>query len=361
MIKPRPGPGGVFHGGVSWPGFRADLPIAAAAGILRCSVNRTWRCGTVRRYIFALLFATLAPSLPAGADPVLHESFEGSLNPAFIPCQRPEGTIAVSGERARSGRQAMRLSIEATPFGTASWLPKSTSCLISGRENEYESDATERAELWENFDYSPRFGEDLHYGFSMWIGRESAPLGDPTRLVIGQWKAPVDDSPFLAQRFTGGAFHVTLDVDAATVDPANGRRYGCKVLLAFDRDLTIPEDGATAALDRKVQCEATARSASSLQPAFPLAIERFAYLPPVFDRWVDLVYRVRGGADGLVEVWADGRLIARATGYIGHEGALGQRQYFKFGPYRDPASYASSVYLDNLARGRRYEDVALAP
>ena len=32
-------------------------------------------------------------------------------------------------------------------------------------------------------------------------------------------------------------------------------------------------------------------------------------------------------------------------------------QYFKFGPYRDPAGYGVTVYLDNLARGRSYEDV----
>jgi hypothetical protein len=46
----------------------------------------------------------------------------------------------------------------------------------------------------------------------------SAPYGDFNRLVAGQWKSKTDDSPFLAQRFTGGFFHITLDVDA---DPSS--------------------------------------------------------------------------------------------------------------------------------------------
>lgn len=297
----------------------------------------------------------------AAADDTLRERFEGELHPAFVPCLRPEGAIGVSSEVARSGRQSLRLTIEATPFGTASWTPRPTSCLINGRENEYESDATERAEIWESFDFGPRFGEDLYYGFSMWIGRGSAPLGEPTRLVIGQWKAPIDDSPFLAQRFTAGSFHVTLDVDAVGQNPETGHPLGCKVLLAFDEaHLAPPQPGAIPApvdLQHPVRCEPRVNMASLPQMAEPMKIERFAFLPAAFDRWIDLVYRVKGGPDGIVEIWADGTLIARATGRIGHAGAVGQVQYFKFGPYRDPASHETSVFLDNLARGRSFKEV----
>lgn len=295
----------------------------------------------------------LSLAAPATANDPLRETFEGDrLHPGFVPCQRPEGVIGISAEQARAGTQSMKLTIDATPFGTATWTPKPTSCLINGRENEYESDATERAELWESFDIVPRFGDDLYYGFSMWISRDSAPLGDPTRLVIGQWKAPIDDSPFLAQRFTGGSFHVTLDVDAATTDPATGRPAGCKILLAFDQALgNLP-------LDHPSRCELKeGQGTMALVPAEPVTIERLAYLPSPFGRWTDLVYRVRGGRNGQVEIWADGRLIARATGRIGHFGAEGQIQYFKFGPYRDPASHATTVYIDNLGRGRAFTEV----
>jgi hypothetical protein len=310
-------------------------------------------------FIMPLFLACLAAS--AEANEPLRESFEGEdLSPGFVPCRRPEGLINVSTEIARSGTRSMKLAIDATPFGTASWTPKPTSCLINGRENEYESDSTERAEIWESFDFVPRFGDDLYYGFSMWIGRDSAPIGNPTRLVIGQWKAPIDDSPFLAQRFTGGAFHVTLDVDASALDPETGRPAGCKILLAFDPSLTVSTETteAPAPLDHPVRCEPKDQGvASNLAPAEPVAVERFAYLPAPFDRWIDLVYRVRGGPDGLVEIWADGQLIARASGRIGHNGAVGQVQYFKFGPYRDPASHPTTVFIDNLGRGRQFTEV----
>lgn len=314
------------------------------------------------RYLLTGLVFTICLGQAAGAEEILRERFEGKLHPAFVPCLRPEGAIAVSSEVARSGRQSLRLTIEATPFGTASWSPRPTSCLINGRENEYESDATERAELWESFDFGPRFGDDLYYGFSMWIGRDSAPAGEPTRLVIGQWKAPIDDSPFLAQRFTGGSFHVTLDVDAIETHAETGLPLGCKILLAFDAaHLASATPGATpqpVTLDHPARCEPRV-NATKAPPviAHPVKIERFAFLPSPFDRWTDLVYRVRGGPDGVVEIWADGTLIARASGWIGHAGAAGQVQYFKFGPYRDPASHETSVFLDNLARGRSFAAV----
>lgn len=314
----------------------------------------------LRRLLTAAIFLICLGNSAKGAE-TLREGFEGALHPAFVPCLRPEGVIAVSSEVARSGRQSLRLTVKATPFNTASWSPRPTSCLINGRENEYESDATERAELWESFDFGPRFGDDLYYGFAMWIGRDSAPLGEQTRLVIGQWKAPIDDSPFLAQRFTGGSFHVTLDVDAADLNAETGLPKGCKVLLAFDMGHAAPAaPGAIPApvgLDHPVRCEPRVNMAALPSMAEALQIERFAFLPSPFDRWIDLVYRVRGGPDGIVEIWADGTLVARATGRIGHAGAAGQVQYFKFGPYRDPASHTTNVFIDNLARGRDFASV----
>jgi hypothetical protein len=70
-----------------------------------------------------------------------------------------------------------------------------------------------------------------------------------------------------------------------------------------------------------------------------------------------MVFRIKGGQDGIVQVWADGKLIATATGFIGHTAGLGQVQYFKVGPYRDPAGYEVAFYVDNLSRGQSFEDV----
>lgn len=306
------------------------------------------------------LSVMVAASTMAGAEDVrlLREGFENvTYAPAFIPCERPEGQISLSTERARSGAQALKLRIREPVFGTATWVPKPTSCLVAGRYADYVPDDKERAEIWESFDLGPRFGDDIYYGFSMWIDRASAPKGDDTRLVVGQWKAPIDDSPFVAQRFTGGQYHVTLDVDASEHDPVTGRPFGCKLLLAFEAELTVAGTASPAPLELPVRCESKQDGpVTPVTPAYAIAIERFAYLPSPFGQWTDLVFRVKGGGDGIVEIWANGIKIARASGYIGHKGAEGQPQYFKFGPYRDPAPFATTVYLDNLARGRNFSD-----
>jgi hypothetical protein len=285
----------------------------------------------------------------------VRETFEAvAYADSFIPCERPEGQIALSKEQVRDGSQALKLRIREPVFGTATWVPKATSCLVAGRYAEYTPDEKERAEIWESFDLGPSFGDDVYYGFSMWIDRESAPLGDDTRLVIGQWKAPIDDSPFVAQRFTSGLYHVTLDVDATEHDPATGKPYGCKLLLAFESDMAKAQ---SLTLANPVRCETKKGGPAHLTPAHEVKIERFAFLPAPFARWTDLVFHIKGGPNGVAEIWADGKPIARATGFIGHDGALGQPQYFKFGPYRDPASFATTVYLDNLARGDSFAAV----
>lgn len=304
--------------------------------------------------IAAILFVAAVPALAKSPVPV-RETFEAvTFAGSFVPCERPEGLISLSQDRARDGNQALKLVIPEPVFSTATWVPKATSCLIAGRYAEYTPDEKERAEIWESFDFGPAFGDDLYYGFAMWIDRCSAPQGDDTRLVIGQRKAPIDDSPFIAQRFTGGYFHVTLDVDSDRTDPATGRPYGCKLVLAFERALAEKQ---SLTLQSAPACEARQDAPTDLQPAKAIAIQRLDFLPSPFDHWVDLVYHVKGGPNGIVELWADGRKVARATGYVGHQGAVGQPQYFKFGPYRDKASFATTVYLDNLARGDSFAAV----
>ena len=98
---------------------------------------------------------------------------------------------------------------------------------------------------------------------------------------------------------------------------------------------------------------------NTLKLNYPLEIKREAYLPDPFgDKWTDLVFSVHGGRkDGITQVWAGGQLIATAKGWIGHYISARQKQYFKFGPYRDRTGYGITVYLDNLARGSTYEEV----
>ena len=181
-------------------------------------------------------------------------------------------------------------------------------------------DGSDRAELAEAEAVRLRFGQEVWYGFSM---RIAGPIpADGNRIVIGQWHHAGPGSPFVAQRFRDGIFHITVQDGACRLriawqaGGAEGNRRGCRV-----------------------------------------AVERFADLPPSDSGWIDMVYHIRAdpGGDGLVEVWANGRRIARATGAIGYENMT--RQFFKFGPYRDPVDYPTTVYLDNFRRGASYAQV----
>jgi len=239
----------------------------------------------------------------------------------------------------------------------------------------YLNDDAERAELKEKKSGSPHFTDDFFYGFSLMIPRASAPLGDFNRMVVGQWKlaraqdlpagSPPYDSPFVALRVTGGFFHIMLTVKAALKDGAQFKPDDCRVLLAFT-PVTPPNHDAPLPLDSPPQCESRLNyDLNQGQPAPPntLQIHRSAYLPSPWNgdaaSWIDLIFHIKGGENGIVEVWANGTLIAQASGWIGYEGIdlPADIQYFKVGPYRDPAGYDAVIYLDNLARGHSKDDV----
>jgi Polysaccharide lyase len=332
--------------------------------------------------VFALLIGFPGEPGLARADGV-KEGFEGNnlnkdINPRFKLCHRPEGAFKFSRAKARSGKQSLELSVTPQPLFVKSprvlWGlapgPKLNPqhCLDEADEaikQKYWADEYERAELWEDKSQNPKFGEGepIFYGFSMWIGRDSAPEGDFNRLVLGQWKAgckgDCEVSPFLGQRLTGGFYHITIEVDARPTkgDPA-GAPSSCKILLAYSQappsKMEPPLD-----LDRATQCESRLQyPENDLEPVQKIDIKRERYLPDPFGKWTDLVFKVQGGRkDGVVQVWAGGKLIATATGWIGQQTSVGESQYFKFGPYRDPAGYGVKVYLDNLARGASYEEV----
>lgn len=327
---------------------------------------------TLRRLAFALaIVAGYAPGATAQGVAEVRTGFEDStIPPAFVTCHRPENEIVISDDRARHGERSLALSIQETPMfspepplAMVRWAPSPVSCLQADKLALYRSDDSERAELWESKDSAPDFGQEAWYGFSMWIDGASAPYGDSNRVVLGQWKANyhpdtrISYSPFLSQRLTGGFYHITLDVDARQPSGDDGEPKTCRLLLAFADGPPSPLEPRLD-LARPAGCEMRLQyEGFALMPVDPIQIERHRYLPDPFGRWTDLIFRVKGGKDGIVQVWADGALIATARGWIGHKEAVGSAQYFKFGPYRDPASYGFSAYLDNLARGNSKEFV----
>lgn len=298
----------------------------------------------------ALLLAALLGAATACADTVSYrEDFE-AWRPAespVQPCQRAENAFAVQDDAARGGK-ALSLSLRepGSPRAevTAAPVPWKGCLDPSAPTAPYLQPHRDRADVWEAEALRLPFGSDVWYGFRMRIdGRVGT--DDGVRLVIGQWKGWGDASPFVAQRFKNRRFHVTIQNDAAPEDGGGE----CRILLAYQGD-QAPQPESFRHTTKETTAEPCIRDVS---------VERFAPLPDPFGHWVDMVYHIRPslGSGGIVEVWADGVRIARATGRIGQRLFDGV-QYFNFGPYRDKAPYGLTVHLDDLARGRSYEEVA---
>ncbi|WP_448202588.1 heparin lyase I family protein [Azospirillum sp. sgz302134] len=304
----------------------------------------------MKRSIAAVLVTGIAFALPAAlpataADNlVLRQDFQSGrlASGVLTPCHRHENIIAARKGAGRDGTWAARL--EVFPRGKAPEHSKpepgdrpSPACLDPKDPTAaYEDGETERAEMWEPSKARLPFGTEVWYGFSMRVDG-TVPTDDNRRLVIGQWKQTGGKSPFLAQRFVNRNFHVTFQQDAP-----NGNE--CRVLLAYQNEPAPQADSVDLTTGEPCQTD--------------VVVQRFAPLPSPFEAWTDLVYHVKGsaGTDGIVEVWANGTMIARAIGRIGYASA--GKQYFKFGPYRDEAPYSTAASIDSFTRGIGFEEVA---
>ncbi|MGK9232174.1 polysaccharide lyase [Inquilinus limosus] len=295
----------------------------------------------------AVLILATAPA--AAAD--ITDGFEsGRIDPQiWAPCPRAENRFFIEETVVRSGRYAAGMAL--LPDGSVP--PAMPSIEVQRRRSGcrdtmpgavFNPEDDQRAELW--LQSTEPAGADRWFGFSFRIDGPAA-TADGNRLVIGQWKQNGSRSPFLAQRFKNGAFHLTVE----QAGPLPGQQ--CRVLVAWQDGYDFSdfpgrrsflhggadELGAELPTDRSADCSRG------------LAIDRRAPLPSPFGAWVDMVVhlRVAGRPDDLVEVWADGEPVVTVRGPIGFPD--GGNQYFKFGPYRDPAETPLVVRLDNFTRG----------
>jgi hypothetical protein len=310
-----------------------------------------------QRLLPAVLILAAAPAAaaPPGAD--ISDGFEsGRIDPqVWAPCPRAENRFFIEETVVRSGRYAAGLALlpDATmppAIPKAEVARRRSGCLDSAPGAVFAPEDDQRAELW--LQSTEPAGTERWFGFSFRIDGPAA-TADGNRLVIGQWKQNGSRSPFLAQRFKNGAFHLTVEQAA----PSAGQQ--CRVLVAWQdgydfSDFPGPrsflhggadELGAELPTDRSAECSRG------------LAIDRKAPLPSPFGAWVDMVVylRVAGRPDDLVEVWADGRPIATVRGPIG--APEGGDQYFKFGPYRDPSPAPLVVRFDDFSRGGSFAAV----
>ena len=252
-------------------------------------------------------------------------SFQGTCTPYLLPVRlahqiRPS-RFWIDRRAVRSGRSSLAIRVEA----------EDRDC--GGRCQRNEIRIADRLRL--------RFGEEAWYHFSYKIVGEISGHGS-LRWVIGQWKQESAGSPFLAQRYDNGVFHITVqDNDCRIiVAQANGHPDGLHAhranmgyaALAFLSDPYLYD------------CESDVRIEHG---------EESPVLPDPYEQWVDMLYRVRGGRDGrgLIEIWANGTFIARVQGSLGYDDAAGPTQYFKVGHYRDPIAAATTLYFDDFRRG----------
>ena len=146
------------------------------------------------------------PSLP------LFDGFEGGrLADFWLPGdygagRYVPGAIVVTGERARSGRAAVRITVKEGDV----------------RQEGDDGIDTERAEL--DSGRHPLVGRDVSHGFSFLV-----PAGFPVvdnRLVISQWKQNgVKGGPLIAQRFRDGRHYLTVRLPQARAGDEDQQRY----------------------------------------------------------------------------------------------------------------------------------------
>ncbi len=275
----------------------------------------------------------------------------------------------------------------------------------------------QRAEIRAHGNLRPSHDEEFWHGFSFKVTGDIPSFGS-VRTVLGQWKAPGDNSPFLAQRFDNGVFHVTVQdgpnrrtVASAQGDPDRLEEFQDLVAKLSN---TAPEllHTSRALADVKLfrnaghkfdgfekggfaqilvsSAETLANTSMSRTQAlfdefsYIHDIEKYAiradvkttrpgnkFLPDPKDDWVRMAYRIKAGRQdnnpefgparlGEIDIYANGEVVSSVRGNIGYrlESAPEDKSiYFKFGIYRDVLPGQLNFHFDNFAQGSTSSDV----
>jgi len=202
------------------------------------------------------------------------------------------------------------------------------------------------SEIREANDIRLKFGEDAWYAYSFRITGRG---GDTpkSRWQLGGWKQETDGSPFVAQRFDNGVFHITLESGNSRVLVATAQGKADNFISAMAKGL-MSQFGF---LSQKEKYDG--------KDDITLAYGKNPILPNPSKGWVDMMFHIKGGlnGDGILEVYANGRFIARATGTIGVKEFEGLSQYFRFGHNRAAMPGTSTLYIDRYRRGATRAEV----
>lgn len=238
----------------------------------------------------------------------------------------------------------------------------------------------QRAEVRTAKHFWPKYGDEIWYAFSFRILGDIPKIGS-SRTVIGQWKEPTDESPFLAQRFDNGVFHITVEDKGVrrVVALAEGNIDDVKsvqrrlstikspaIVAQALREIRSVLQGKQNLLtdDTKVAKDLNVSTSELVETLKPLAFvsepEKYVgkadievistltpKLPDPSKGWVDMVYRILPGRTdnafgpkrkAEIDIWANGTLVAEVRGNLGNplttKEQLSSGLYFKFGTYR---------------------------
>jgi Polysaccharide lyase len=157
------------------------------------------------------------------------------------------------------------------------------------------------------------------------------------RWIMAQWKMePVkmnpgdeDPSPFLAQRYDNGVFHITV------------QNAGCRCLVA---SAPLPNGKNYSWKDEEarycVWTDGGAHDGQTCPSGLTLKYGDQPRLDSPSGQWVEMEYRVQTGDDATIEVHQNGRFIVSVKGHIGYPldlaaGKPKPKTKFKMGHYRD--------------------------
>ena len=387
----------------------------AMAAVMRDAVALSAGCsmGYAHKGVAALALLALAtPALAENAPQDVFDEFKTLDEGKWYVCKRPENEGVENNFQPDiplpTGAAGLKLGIRPPPNAVMLAEKLHKSCMPQGAAGDH----TERAEIWEQDCLYEKYGWEIWQKFSLFVDPLAEPAKD--RLVIGQWKKgkpavlspctgavtasalplpkpkkPSDDwgpSPFLALRFERREFSITIEQQDFSKQ-ASSETDECRITLAVDEArplnyLRVLQHGGVKAPNQTVlvRMQQAAGDPGAFVPDAAEAqascmrgveIKRFAALPKPFGQWVTLQIHFHiegglgaGGASGdLVEIWADGTMIATASGRIGTAphanltGALVTPQYFKFGPYRDPERWPLMAWIAHYSKAHREVDL----
>ncbi len=213
--------------------------------------------------------------------------------------------------------------------------------------------------------HSHPLGDAHWYGLAFKM-EGTIPTCGSVRWILAQWKyndpqwpREFSQSPFLAQRFDNGVFHITVQNGRCRcmVAKAHGDPNNMIIAASVANFAASPTDAAKLKPVSPAICVLSGggpRDGTPCEPnrfrMFALDASRVPVLPDPRRDWVKMMYHVKGGGegDGRIDIYANNQFVVRVDGVIGYPGGTPGRVKFKFGHYRDKIAGEARMLVDEF-------------